>query len=314
MRKSRKEWTETETSWLKANHSNLTNKEIAEHLGCNVNQVNVRVRQLSLNKFNKYETLKNSLANINLPQTAYLLGYLWADGYVRKKKPYQVSLAIATKDADEIRSIVLKTGEWCETLNRANTSGGRNNAALCKFFLTNKDISFWFSSMGFHSKSNESPRHLIGFIPEKLRHYFWRGYFDGDGCICSISNGGALCVSFTSSEDQDWSLLSETIKALGIHFKIAKNVKERGSNSVLRIWRKKDVFKIMSYLYNGEKFGLKRKLFKYQTHAPMLGLPLINEESSDMSDDFVKKAELIEKRRKNTSSPIELGAVDSGAE
>ncbi len=294
MRTPIRHWTEAEDQWLRLNHATQTYKQAAQHLQCNTNQIMGRVSHLGLSKLRDYAALKSGLARMKSPEIVYLLGYLWADGYLRKSRPYQVSLTINVDDANSIRDIVQSTGEWCETLNRANDCGGRKNAALTKFYATSKELCVWFERMGFHGKSINGPVQLLASIPTDLHHYFWRGYFDGDGCICSTSSGRAMCISFTAAAQQDWGELAQQLTAIGVHFSVSVNRARRGSNSTLRIWRKADVFKTMAYLWNGHKFGLRRKLAVYQERAHHFGLPPISEENGDT--DFVALAQAIPKR------------------
>ena len=94
-------------------------------------------------------------------------------------------------------------------------------------------------------------------IPDNLKHYWWRGYFDGDGSI--RKDGKRLEIS--SGIKQDWSFIS---KLPNIKFSIQRNAylnKKSGKiNSCSKILAFGENAKLFTdYIYNGEIFGLERK-------------------------------------------------------
>lgn len=117
----------------------------------------------------------------------------------------------------------------------------------------------------FSKKSIMSPKKIISKIPEELRHYFFRGLVDGDGCFYFNEKNGKIKnrqFSITSSYEQDWSYVSDLFDSLNINYSI-RRVKKKSSYSQIRVTKKKDIQVIGDYMYSGELFGFPRKLNKF---------------------------------------------------
>ncbi len=210
----------------------------------------------------------DTFSSIKSPESAYLLGYIWADGCLSE---YNVNMTIAKEDMLEVESVFLSTGNW--TIKHNITSSAKKTmSSMIKCSLLLVSI---FRKMGFKEKSRASVERVLSFMPENLHPYFVRGYFDGDGCIYVRKSGLQPKVGITSTIEQDWSGLSSLLNKNNVQSKIIKTTgyffykgeRKAGYSSTLLIDSRKQVFNFFNYIYGPhlKRFGLKRKYNKFIT-------------------------------------------------
>lgn len=199
-------------------------------------------------KYN-YSLLKRHIKFLDNPEFIYFLGLLWADGHIEIKN-YIVTLALNSDDflhlKDLIEGIVEKSikiySVKCPT---------RNCKPIGKLNICQKDIHKFFIENDYHIKSKTSAIKILSKIPESLRHYWWRGYFDGDGYI-DIKR---KVITITSHIETDWGFC-DTLN--GIKYSIYKNTnKSRYSCFVIKDQRSFVTF--AKFILAGDQFGLNRK-------------------------------------------------------
>lgn len=209
-----------------------------------------------------YEQFKN----INKSEIAYILGFLWSDGYCHKKNnTNSIVLEIVREDLDEIKHIFDSVGKWGYYFRKRE---GRKEIASLK--TSNRPLLEYLYTLDFNRKSFISPDKLINKIPLDLRKYFFRGIIDGDGCFYFDSKRLRL-FSVTSSIDQDWKYLKDLFDNLGIEYNIRnKEHNNKDGNishsSVIYVTGIERIKKLGDYIYDGyeiDKIGLKRKYEKY---------------------------------------------------
>lgn len=195
--------------------------------------------------------------------SSYILGILLGDGYVSRKRN-TISIESIKTDLDEIEHLFDSTGKWNKsTRNRENRKEQRT------FHIANKMLHKYFFDFKYTEKSYVSSV-VQKSLDENLQHYWWRGYFDADGCICINKKNYTTHISISSSYEQDWKFAEELFIKLGCKYKIERRVSKYKSksndfhkNSLIVISRKKDALKFLNYIYQGEVFGLSRKYQKY---------------------------------------------------
>ena len=105
---------------------------------------------------------------------------------------------------------MLKTGKWKFYKKTSH------NTIPCR--LTNKFIHNFLVENDYISKSTASADKILSKIPEHLKHYWWRGYFDGDGCFCKSNRSYIFTIS--SNIDQNWNFIDTLFNNLDIFYKI----------------------------------------------------------------------------------------------
>ncbi len=306
-----KKWKEEDIEFLKENYSKNGTEFCAINLDRNKNSVFKRANRLGLKldknvvgEINKKAQIKfqderpNSDFNINIEQflyinkkeVAYFLGFLWADGYIIKKRN-EIRMEIINDDLCKIK-IVLKTlGKWTyATRQRGNKKIGSittNNKKLVQFLIDND----------YENKSYMSANKILSKIPLELKHYFFRGLIDGDGCFY-ISKNKEKRLSISSGYDQDWSYVKDICSLINVKFYEHRNHYKTGSYSVIEFnGVNSKIFGDYIYKdYQIDNIGLNRKYIKY-----LEIVKLINESNNRLEYFSNKKSLAIKMYEKNTN-------------
>ncbi len=184
------------------------------------------------------------------PEFIYFLGYLWADGWVSKDKNV-IRIGLAKSDGDvisEIFSRYCRLRIYEQTLDREKNG----NCQIRKVFeMTDKYFADFLKANDYCVKSWKAPTKILSIIPIHLRHYWWRGYFDGDGCISRAvyPTWTTYRVKFSGSSDQDWTSLYELYKDLEIISTLDKESNSLGKWSSVYFHRPKYISRFLDYIY-----------------------------------------------------------------
>ncbi len=209
-------------------------------------------------------------------EMAYILGLLWADGYVvAKKGAFKVQLNNLRDDCLYFRKIFDKVGKWTfhdrQQLNRQP----QTHIACCE-----KDFALWLDSMDYHSKSTKSADKILKFIPKYLHSYWFCGLLDGDGSFYISPDKKHHHIIIASGHGQDWSYLENICKELDFSYIVWRRKRivnsKMTSFSNIQITSKFSVVVFGDYIYQGD-LGLPRKRDKFSIMK------------SDILDKWVKK-------------------------
>lgn len=215
-------------------------------------------------KYDFSDTIKN-LMNPNSKESAYTLGFIWADGTVSDT---MVSINIVETDMLNIEHIFDKLGIWSKYIFKSKTHPSWQQQKFLKCYST--ELARFLAKYDYRNKSQAAQTKILSIIPEDLHFYFWRGYFDGDGCAYfkEISGKPSLrTISISSSYNQDWKEISNLMNKLDIKaFSISKRIQNSKSKlSNFSIGSLPEIKKFIKYLYPNCEFdeiGLKRKFDK----------------------------------------------------
>jgi hypothetical protein len=265
-------WSRQHEAYLRANYSALGSQVIASDWKVDVQAIFNFASRRGIKTAIKDTARRNTrwhdigdFLDVRKPFIAYILGYWWADGHVRKKSS-QIHFTIAKRDFDEIADFYRTQLESNYSL-RPRTNPKHSLIIDCH--MTNRNLSNFLKAHDYTVKSGASADKILTHIPEHLRHYWWRGYFDGDGCITLKTplDGEA---SFAAGYHQDWTFLEQLSKDLGIGMPlISRRHRRTGGSSEAIFQANKAVLALDRYIYQGDTFGLsrKREKFKCLRHA-----------------------------------------------
>jgi hypothetical protein len=134
----------------------------------------------------------------------------------------------------------------------------------------------------YHLKSSSGdPRKILSLIPDDIKHYWWRGFLDGDGCVYfneeKPSHLSPHKILFTSHFSQNWRFVEDLCQDLEIskpsitagqrYSKTEDGKRVRnGKSSNANIYCFLNNFKLGSYIWPDDELdiGLSRKFDKWK--------------------------------------------------
>lgn len=250
---------ETEDAKIKLMYdSGLTAKEIAKHYGFaspgpirlvfKRNNWCFRTKEVRPRKYNINQNYFNS---INTPNQAYILGFLYADGY---NSNHGIEIVLNKKDI-EILDFIKKELSYSGPINFIEKYN------RIRLRIGSPTISRDLTRLGCYRKKSLTLKFPTpNQVSYALLPWFIRGYFDGDGYVGY--EGKYIRCSFTSSLEFNVAL-DNYLKG----FRIEGIIVPRGENkqySELKINRQEHCHKFAELIYQDNSFRLKRKHDKFR--------------------------------------------------
>lgn len=185
--------------------------------------------------------------NIDNQNKAYILGFIYADGFIRKDN-LVLSIVVHNKDVEILEKI--KTELQSDIPIEYIKSKNHNRINICS-----KNICLSLNKIG----CNNGKTFDLKFpnIDNDLIPHFIRGFMDGDGCI-SISSkkyGKYISLSFVGTKDMMHSL--KDILNVDNRVTFYRNA------YALHIGKESDVIRILDWIYKDANIYLDRKYKKY---------------------------------------------------
>jgi len=188
---------------------------------------------------------KNYFSVIDTEKKAYILGFIFADGYLESNER-TVTLNIHKKDIDILYKIK-------EELNCGNEIRKSSTESCVRLYLSSMDLVEDLKKIGM--TTNKSLTIPFPKIEDKLCRHFIRGFFDGDGHVgkrqCALVIGSPLFYKGFSEQ-----ILKRFGKTL------YKN--EMGNYSRVQLNRRDH--DIVKWIYNDSEIHLDRKYKEYLEH------------------------------------------------
>lgn len=211
---------------------------------------------------NAYRVNPDIFRDVKTPEAAYILGLLWADGWIYKDK---IAIQALKDDLEFVIDIFLKTGKWSKQYGQRTNR--RKQMTIC---TNNKMLREFLENCDYKAKSAAPADKILNKIPEHLQHYWWRGLFDGDGCFY-VGKDNATQMSIASSYEQDWSYVEKFFNKIGIKFFPSKRQQtKRGDkidkSSIIRSTKREEIIKFGECIYQNyenDKIGFPRKYEKF---------------------------------------------------
>lgn len=203
--------------------------------------------------------------NSNPKETAYFMGFFWADGCINSKK-YLVT-EIVEDDGKYLMEIFNKVAEF-----KVSYRNRKNRKPQMLFFLKDETACEKLIELGKYPGTVESHSKVIDFVPEAYRIYFLRGLIDGDGCFYSGPanhkwNNNTVHFTIGSRYEQDWSGLITYCSSIGFNLTPIKRTHKNGQqkSSIVRSSNFHDIETFVSKLYEiNDNIWLERKYSKIQ--------------------------------------------------
>jgi hypothetical protein len=143
----------------------------------------------------KYVYDRNFFNTIDTEEKAYVLGFLYADGYINNTSRF-LEIRLHPKDRDTLEKI---REAMCS--NHPITDGTNNNGSpYIQFRIYDKPMLDKLTELGCGQKKSLTLT-FPSWLSDTLKHHFVRGYFDGDGCIHIRKNNGYPIVTIIGTEN-----------------------------------------------------------------------------------------------------------------
>lgn len=274
-------WNIEDDNWLIENYKILGPDKSANELGLRKSQIENRIFKLKLKLpvelKNSLQSIKpekcninpNLFLNITTKEIAYLLGLIWADGFLNPSKNGRNSnlgFVMVKEDIEIIKPMLDSIGKWNYYERKQPVDTWKPSINV---ITNNKRILNFLIEHDYGIKSQASADKILSKIPDNLKHYFFRGLIDGDGCFYHyIPKKGSTLRQFalTSTYEQDWSYFEKLCESLDIKYKIKRTTNNKSSSSVIRITNKDGIKRLGNYIYtnfDSDNIGLIRKNLKY---------------------------------------------------
>ncbi len=198
------------------------------------------------------------IIGVKTPFAAYMLGFLWADSTVHKRT-FEIELKIVQSDFSDIRDLWLSTAKTWRYSQRDDGDPKHQIQAIVE--INHQPLHAFLVQSGYLFKSGDSAASIIDVISPHLKHYWWRGYFDGDGGFTCSDH--TRRVTLTSCYEQDWSFFKTLADELGLHYRLSQFRDDNRAASSINIENEANLRRFMDYIYRGETFGLSRKRQAY---------------------------------------------------
>lgn len=213
----------------------------------------------------KWELDEEYFDNIDTPNKAYILGFLYADGYNGIDKS-TVRLQLQYTDKEILQKIRVEIGSnkplhFVKCSDHV-ASNGFISKDMYSLEFYGKHICEALDKAGVH-KGKSLILEYPEFLPEDLQRHFIRGYFDGDGTICngyfSMLSTEQFCVKCKNIIERQTGTEHVRITDASCH---------NGVTRIIQDTRKAETQIIMNWLYKDADLYMQRKYDKFRSFYP----------------------------------------------
>jgi len=205
-------------------------------------------------------TDENYFAEINTPDKAYFLGFIYADGYLHeKKKFFRIKINVCDiKILEHLADLLFGPNKVIPNWKEA----GRD---VCAISISNPTLVSDLIKWGVHQRKSLTIKFPEDLPKDMIRHFI-RGFFDGDGSVSKVKSGrfgNIICVSFSCGSEDFIMRLRDILIIAGFH---PQKVSKARNCYSLAMGRKIEMLEFRDYLYSqvDSKLYLDRKYQKFQ--------------------------------------------------
>ena len=233
-------------------NTHLTVKQIGDALGLSKRCTMSIFKEYNINskRKNRYTLDENYFEEINTQQKAYILGLIYADGYVGNEKFNNISL---TQKEYKLLFEVKKELEFTGIIRLGNKGSFENSKPGYVLNFSSKKVANDLRKLGLYPKKSLTIDKIPN-IRDELKRHFLRGYFDGDGSISKYIHKfkkankeysyvkGKMCIIATEK------MLDDFIKTFNIeHYYISQS--KTKEMKYIQIESKKELNRIYNLMY-----------------------------------------------------------------
>jgi len=252
----------TENSIIMEYNSGMSLRELADKYGCSTMPIVSLFKRRGLKlrgpneKITKYHIDKNYFDNIDTQEKAYILGYLYADGWntsIYEHGHYIIGMTLHNQDA----YILYRISELMNSNYPIKDFKNRYGNYYKQWYFCNKYLVMRLDELGITPRKSKTTV-FPDWLNENLIPHFLRGLFDGDGSISS----DLQYVNLVGSDSLINSIYEFIYKKFGI---MCRKYSHHVSDGISQIFINKGMDKLdfLDYIYNGATIKLERKYNLY---------------------------------------------------
>lgn len=187
---------------------------------------------------------------------AYLLGFLYADGYISSDG--RIGILLNEKDI-EIMNLIRNFLAPNSEIKHINYQNFKRDPQI-KLRFQSKQLYKRLQEFGFTTDKTHHNCEILSKIPEDFKRHFIRGYCDGDGSIRFVKNYNKNNTSYWASLGIVFcNGVPKILEEINEYFKLPNGIKQRKNWYTLSFYKKEHVKYICELLYNDCTYYLKRK-------------------------------------------------------
>lgn len=239
------------------NNKNLTVTELSKKYKCSIGTLSKILKSLNIIVRDKYHyiVLNNFFEKIESSESAYWLGFIFADGSVtydpniKSKQPYKLEIGLCAKDKEHLYKFkkFIGTDKKIEYREKSNSY---------RITISSKKLAINLCNLGIvkNKTYKNSIKKVLNNVPDIYFKDFLKGYTDGDG---SIFKKGI--VSYTAYDVNTIVKILEKVP-FKLEYKtyITSNRSPRICVTKSKYWKK-----LLNYIYKNSTLHLDRKYERY---------------------------------------------------
>lgn len=238
-------------------NTNITLRELEKKYNCSRSTIASILKKREIKIRNRYHDieLKYNFNKINSEESAYWLGFIYADGSITytpndNKTRYNLEIGLAEKDKKHIEKFASFLGSNCKITYRENSKSYR-------IVISSKEMIINLHNLGILKNKTyiNNIEKLWSNVPKNFQKDFIRGYFDGDGHISKN-----YIISFTSYYEESVLYILNSCSLPISSYKIYH--KGESCTVSIRLHQKESIL-FLHFMYNNCSVYLDRKYEKY---------------------------------------------------
>ncbi|MBU3189368.1 hypothetical protein K9O30_09680 [Clostridium bowmanii] len=244
--------------------------EISDMLNISERAISRVLKDAGINtkRLNRYTLNESFFENIDNEQKAYILGLLYADGYVGDEHFNNIVLGLIDR---EILEQIAKLLDFTGTIRKSKKGGFKNSKEGYVLNFSSQIMADTLRNIGLYPNKSLTLNNIPNISEFLLRHFI-RGYFDGDGSIMLSKNSSYYRTdnavkkyeypSYTFMILGTKEFLEKIVIIMKLSHYIITNTKTE-EIKCLRVTAKCDAQYLYNYLYDNATIYLERKNSKW---------------------------------------------------
>ena len=241
-------------------------RKISELLNCSwatvkriLTQNNITIRNNSFYRSKQVD--EHFFDNIDSEESAYILGFIYADGCLTKGN--NLSFTVAEFD----KEILEKIKKCLNSNHHIGTYIGNNGYVIgnkyCKLSICNKHLHDTLVNLGATERKTKGLKFPTWLRQDLIRHFI-RGFFDGDGSVYYVKQADFVNCNFTGTFD----MLSNIRNILHQEISTSASVYKYANKDIydFKVGGKNKVIAFYNYLYKDASIFLSRKKDKFDEY------------------------------------------------